>query len=142
MTNRPHSLAAAIMVLPLAAAADAPLHLITPLSQAQFEQDADVSCLQSALAYGNPDKGASTFLLKAPSGCRVPAHYHSAEEQMFVIRGSVLTGMTAMKEVALTRGGVAAMPAKAVHWFSCAGKGPCLVAVTFNQKYDIVWVTH
>ena len=142
MIKLSHLLPAGIMVFPLAAAANAPPHLITPLSQAQFMPDADVKCLQSALTHGNPDAGPSTFLLKAPPGCRVPAHYHSAEEQMFVIRGSVLTGMTAMKDVALTGGGVAAMPAKAVHWFSCIGKLPCLIAVSFNQKYDIVWITH
>jgi quercetin dioxygenase-like cupin family protein len=57
-----------------------------------------------------------------------------------VIQGSVLTGMKGMRSVILTAGGVAVMPAKAVHWFSCAGTHPCLMAVTFNQKYDIVWV--
>ena len=141
MIKLSHLLAAGIIVSPLATDGNAPLHLITPLSEAQFVQDGDVKCLQSALANGNPDTGPSTFLLKAPPGCRVPAHYHSAEEQMFVIHGSVLTGMTEMKDVTLTGGGVAAMPAKAVHWFTCTGKLPCLMAVTFNQKYDIFWVT-
>jgi len=45
-----------------------------------------------------------------------------------------------MQSVTLTAGGIAVMPAKAIHWFSCSGKDPCLMAVTFNQKYDIVWV--
>jgi quercetin dioxygenase-like cupin family protein len=114
-------------------------HLITPLKDAPFVQDDDVKCLQSALENGDPDTGPSTFLLKAPAGCRVAAHYHSAEEQMIVIQGEVLTGMKGMRSVALTAGAVAVMPSKAVHWFSCRGKDPCLMVVTFNQKYDIVW---
>jgi quercetin dioxygenase-like cupin family protein len=114
-------------------------HLIIPLKDAPFVQDGDVKCLQGALENGDPDTGPSTFLLKAPAGCRVAAHYHSAEEQLIVIQGSVLTGMKGMPSVALTAGGVAVMPAKAVHWFSCRGKNPCLMVVTFNQKYDIVW---
>jgi quercetin dioxygenase-like cupin family protein len=114
-------------------------HLITPLKDAPFVQDGDVKCLQSALENGDPDTGPSTFLLKAPAGCRVAAHHHSAEEQLIVIRGEVLTGMKGMRSVALAAGGVAVMPAGAVHWFSCRGKDPCLMVVTFNQKYDIVW---
>jgi quercetin dioxygenase-like cupin family protein len=120
--------------------AETPQHAIMPLADAHFVQDDDVKCLESALENGNPDTGPSTFLLKAPAGCRVAAHYHTAEEQLIVIQGSVLTGMKGMHSVVLTAGGIAVMPAKAVHWFSCSGKHPCLMAVTFNQKYDIVWV--
>ena len=36
--------------------------------------------------------------------------------------------------------GFAVMPGKAVHWFSCSGKDACLMVVTFDKKYDIVWV--
>jgi quercetin dioxygenase-like cupin family protein len=114
--------------------------LITPLEKARFAQDDDVKCLMTALENGNPDTGPSTFLLKAPAGCRVAPHYHTAEEQLIVIRGKVLTEMKGMRSVELTAGGVAVMPAKAVHWFSCTGKDACLMVVTFNQKYDIVWV--
>jgi|HubBroStandDraft_2_1064218.scaffolds.fasta_scaffold246098_2 quercetin dioxygenase-like cupin family protein len=124
----------------LAAAAPAAAHAITPLKDAPFSQDEDVKCLESALETGNPDTGPSTFLLKAPAGCRVPAHYHSAQEQLIVVRGSVATGMKGMRSVTLTAGGFAVMPGKAVHWFSCEGKNPCLMVVTFDQKYDIVWV--
>jgi quercetin dioxygenase-like cupin family protein len=113
---------------------------VTPLKDAAFAQDQDVKCLQSALENGDPDTGPSTFMLKAPAGCRVKAHYHTAEEQLIVVRGSVSTGMKGMHSVVLTAGGVAVMPSKAIHWFSCSGKDPCLMVVTFNQKYDIVWV--
>jgi quercetin dioxygenase-like cupin family protein len=123
-----------------ASASVAMSHLITPLEKARFGQDDDVKCLMTALENGNPDTGPSTFLLKAPAGCRVAPHYHTAEEQLIVIRGKVLTEMKGMRSVELTAGGVAVMPAKAVHWFSCTGKDACLMVVTFNQKYDIVWV--
>ncbi len=140
---------AILIVLPLtvmgnpadtSTAAEPAHHVLTPLKDAAFAQDGDVKCLQSALETGNPDTGPSTFLLKAPAGCRVAAHYHSSEEQLIVIRGNVLTGMKGMHSVTLSAGGFAVMPAKAIHWFSCSGKDPCLMAVTFSQKYDIVWV--
>jgi len=123
-----------------AAGAETAHHAVTPLKDAPFVQDGDVKCLKSALENGDPDSGPSTYLLKASAGCRVAPHYHTAEEQLIVIQGSVLTGMNGMHSVTLTAGGIAVMPAKAVHWFRCSGKDPCLMAVTFNQKYDIVWV--
>jgi quercetin dioxygenase-like cupin family protein len=119
--------------------AEAAHHGVVALAEAVFVQDEDVKCLKSALENGSPDTGPSTFLLKAPAGCRVAPHSHTAEEQLIVIRGRVLTGMVGMRDVVLTAGGIAVMPAKTIHWFSCSGKDPCLMAVTFNQKYDIVW---
>jgi quercetin dioxygenase-like cupin family protein len=130
---------ALLAALPFAAWSET-RHAVTPLEDAPFVQDDDVPCLMSALENGNPDTGPSTFLLKAPAGCRVAAHYHTAEEQLIVIRGRVLTGMKGMRSVTLTAGGIAVMPGKAIHWFSCSGKDPCLMVVTFSQKYDIVWV--
>jgi quercetin dioxygenase-like cupin family protein len=129
-----------LSLLPLTFTSGAVQHSIIPLKDAPFSQDEDVKCLQGALENGDPEAGPSTFLLKAPPGCRVAAHYHTAEEQLIVIQGSVTTGMKGMPEVALTAGGFAVMPGKAVHWFSCSGKIPCLMAVTFDKKYDIVWV--
>jgi quercetin dioxygenase-like cupin family protein len=114
--------------------------VVRPLNDAKFTPDEDVECLSDALENGDPDTGPSTFLLKGDPGCDVPAHYHTAEEQLIVIRGSVWTAMSGMHGALLTAGGVAVMPGKAVHWFSCRGKTPCLMVVTFDRRYDIVWV--
>src|SRR5437879_11676602 len=90
-----------------------PRGIVTPLSSAKLVFDGEPACLKVARENGDPDKGASTFLLEAPSGCVVPAHYHSAEEQLMVIRGDVLTGMDGMAEATLGPGGFAMMPSKA-----------------------------
>ena len=113
---------------------------VTPLSAAKFEADGDVKCLTSALENGNPDTGPSTFLLKAPPGCVVPKHLHSAEEQLIVVRGIVSTGMEGMQAQNLGPGGFAMMPGKAIHWFTCTAKQECLMFVTFDRKYDITWI--
>src|SRR5882762_8203803 len=67
--------------------------VVTPLASANLVFDGEPACLKVARENGDPDIGASTFLLEAPSGCVVPAHYHTAEEQLMVVRGDVLTGM-------------------------------------------------
>ena len=116
-----------------------PHGIVTPLAGANLVFDGEPVCLKVARENGNPDKGASTFLLEAPSGCVVPAHYHTAEEQLMVVRGDVLTGMDGMPETTMGPGGFAMMPSKAMHWFTCKSKDTCLMFVTFDRKYDIVW---
>jgi len=116
-----------------------PHGVVTPLASAKLVFDGEPSCLKVAPENGHPDKGASTFLLEAPSGCVVPPHYHTAEEQLMVVRGDVLTGMDGMAEATLGPGGFAMMPSKAMHWFTCQSKDACLMFVTFDRAYDIVW---
>src|SRR5207249_2729259 len=70
-----------------------PHGVVTPLASANLVFDGEPACLKVARENGDPDKGPSTFLLEAPSGCVVPPHYHTAEEQWIVVRGDVLTGM-------------------------------------------------
>jgi quercetin dioxygenase-like cupin family protein len=113
--------------------------VVTPLANAKLASDGAPSCLKGALENGDPNTGASTFVLEAIPGCVVPAHYHTAEEQLIVVRGDVLTGMEGMAEQTLGPGGFAMMPGKAMHWFTCQSKEACLMFVTFDRTYDIVW---
>jgi quercetin dioxygenase-like cupin family protein len=117
----------------------APHGVVIPLASANLVADGKPDCLKVARENGDPDKGASTFLLEAAPGCVVPPHYHTAEEQLIVVRGDVLTGMDGMAEATLGPGGFAMMPSKAMHWFTCQSKGTCLMFVTFDRTYDIVW---
>jgi quercetin dioxygenase-like cupin family protein len=131
---------AMLLIVAASSPAQAPHHgVVKPLSSAKLTSDGQPPCLKSALENGNPDSGASTFLLEATPGCVVPAHYHTAEEQLIVVRGDVLTGMDGMSEKILGPGGFAMMPSKAMHWFTCQSKAPCLMFVTFDRTYDIVW---
>jgi len=116
-----------------------PRGIVTPLASANLVFDGEPTCLKVARENGDPDKGPSTFLLQAPSGCVVPAHYHTAEEQLMVVQGDLLTGMDGMAEARLSHGGFAMMPSKAMHWFTCKSKDTCLMFVTFDRMYDIVW---
>lgn len=109
------------------------------LSDVKFEGD-ETKCLRSATENGNPDTGPSTFILKAAPNCKVPWHYHTAEEQLIVTQGKVQAEMEGMPAARLESGGFAMMPSKVKHRFSCESKTECVMFVTFDRKYDIVWV--
>jgi quercetin dioxygenase-like cupin family protein len=112
---------------------------VKPLAEIKFEGD-ETKCLRSATENGDPDTGPSTLILKAAPKCNVPWHYHTAEEQLIVTQGSVLTEMDGMPAASLDPGGFAMMPSKVKHRFSCESKTECIMFVTFDRKYDIVWV--
>jgi CubicO group peptidase (beta-lactamase class C family) len=116
-------------------------HAVTPLLNAKFILDEDVSCLSDALETGDPEKGPSTFALKARPGCLVPWHYHTAQEQLIVVQGTILTEMQGMRPASLGPGGFAFMQSQEKHQFTCAGAGECLLFVMFDRSYDIHWVT-
>ncbi len=111
----------------------------TPLDSIRFEADSDVKCLLSAVETGDPDKGPSTIILKAPAGCVVPWHFHTAQEQAVVIRGVVKMEMSGSPAMSLGPGAFAVMAGKVPHQFSCEHKEVCLILVWFDGKYDITW---
>jgi quercetin dioxygenase-like cupin family protein len=111
-----------------------------PVSSVKFEQDSDVKCLMYALEAGDPETGASTHILKASPQCVIPWHYHTAEEQLVVIDGTVSAEMDGMAATLLGPGGFAMMPSKKKHKFSCGAEKECLMIVSFDRRYDIVWL--
>jgi quercetin dioxygenase-like cupin family protein len=120
-------------------AQDKPMGAMTPLASVKFSRDNDVKCLRSALETGDPTKGPATFILKAPPGCVVPWHSHTAEEQLIIISGAVLAEMTDHPATRLEAGGFAVMGGRMAHQFTCQGKSPCIMFVAFDGAYDIFW---
>ena len=106
----------------------------------KFPKDDKPDCLQFAMENGDLKTGPSTALRKAAPNCVVPPRYHTAEEQLIIDRGEVSTGMEGMPDTILGPGGFAMMASKQAHWFTCTAKEECLMFVTFDRAYDIVWV--
>jgi quercetin dioxygenase-like cupin family protein len=122
-----------------ALAEDNPMGAVKPLAAVKFAQDNDVKCLQSALEAGNPTKGASTFILKAPPGCVVPWHSHTAQEQLIIIAGAVLAEMTDHPSTRLGPGGFAMMEGHMANQFTCQGKAACVFFYTLYRDFDNLW---
>lgn len=114
--------------------------IVRQLSEVRFPAGEGPDCLQFFLENGDMKAGPSTAIMKAKPSCVVPPHYHTAEEQLIIVKGDVSTGMQGMQDTVLGPGGFAMMPSKQPHWFSCTGKEECLMFVTFDRAYDIVWL--
>jgi hypothetical protein len=130
---------AAVFAGGMALAQGTTMGALKPLPLVRFSPDQDVKCLASALETGDPAVGHSTWILKAPPGCVVPWHWHTAEEQLIVVSGSVLAEMIDHPPTRLGSGGFAVMGGHMAHQFTCQGRSACLMFVTFDQTYDIFW---
>jgi mannose-6-phosphate isomerase-like protein (cupin superfamily) len=110
-----------------------------PLPSVQFKPDDDVKCLSSALEAGDAKTGPSTWVLRAPNGCVVPWHTHTAEEQLIIVSGSIVAEMLDHAPTQLGPGGFAMMGSHMPHQFTCRSKSGCLMFITFDGAYDIKW---
>jgi mannose-6-phosphate isomerase-like protein (cupin superfamily) len=122
-----------------ALAEDAMTGSAKPFGSVPFMPDHDVACLAAALETGNPVTGPSTWILRAPPGCVVPWHSHTAEEQLIVVRGSINAEMGSHPPTQLEPGGFAVMGSHMAHEFACQGPVACVMFVIFDRAYDIKW---
>ena len=79
------------------------------------------------------------MLLKLASGCRVPWHWHTANETLVVISGR---GSLAMKDsprpLPFVPGAYASLPSHHVHQASCSSA--CLLFNTADAAFDVHYV--
>lgn len=96
------------------------------------------ACATAAVDEGDPSKGQALFLVKATSGCVVPMHWHTANENLMIVSGSGKLEMKDGKPEAVASGDYAYMPAKQAHQFTATS------ATTFflysDGKFDIHYV--
>jgi quercetin dioxygenase-like cupin family protein len=88
---------------------------------------------------GDPAKGASTMVLKATKGCKVPWHWHSASEQIMMTAGSGKLEMKDGKPATMRAGAYGLMPAHHVHQFSCM-TASCTLFLRSDGVFDIHYV--
>lgn len=95
-------------------------------------------CATAAILRGNPRSGPAWVLLKLTSGCRVPWHRHTANEDLVAISGQ---GTLAMKDgppLKIVPGAFASLPSGHIHQASCSRT--CLFFSIADAAFDIHYV--
>ena len=141
--RRPSIWALAICLVALSVSAslanDFAMGIVKPFPSVQFTPNDNVKCLSSALEAGDPTTGPSTWVLRAPNGCVVPWHSHTAGEQLIIVAGNVVAEMPGRTPAQLGPGGFAMMGNHIPHQFTCQSKPGWLMFITFDGAYDIKW---
>lgn len=95
-------------------------------------------CATAAIVRGDPRWGPAWVYLKLASGCRVPLHWHSANEDLIVISGKGSITMTHGPTLPFVPGAYASLPAKHTHQASCTRT--CLLFSIADAAFDIHYV--
>ena len=96
------------------------------------------ACTTGSVQSGDPAKGASIILAKAVTGCAIPWHWHTPNENLMMVAGTARAEMKDGKAVTLQAGAFALMPAKHVHRFTCTKT--CLLYIYSDAAFDIHYV--
>jgi quercetin dioxygenase-like cupin family protein len=148
MTMRSNGIRALLIMLGAAAAVgvSAPIHatdtdqMVTLNPQTlKFAPIPDLpGCASAAVLRGDPRTGPAWVLLKLASGCRVPWHWHTANETLLVISGR---GTLAIKDgppLQFVPGAYTSLPSHHTHQASCSRA--CLLFNTADAAFDIHYV--
>jgi quercetin dioxygenase-like cupin family protein len=95
-------------------------------------------CTMGSVQSGDPSKGGAVLLLKAATGCKIPWHWHTADEQLMMVSGRAKIDMKDGTPVTLRPGDYIALPGKGVHQFTCLAS--CMTFNVTAKAFDIHYV--
>ena len=131
------SLGVFLVVAATSASSDSPREaIIHPLQNANFSSASDLPCLSTAVEAGNPATGPSAVLVKMGKGCMASWHFHTAAEELIVIKGELKVEMFSLPLAILGPGGYAQVPSNEKHQYTCSAKGECLWFVRIDRAFD------
>ena len=95
------------------------------------------SCMTISAQRGDPMKGAAVLLLQVKSGCVVPWHWHTANENLMMVSGNGKSEMSGGAHT-MAMGDYLYLAGKQVHQFTCVSS--CLVFDVIDDAFDIHYV--
>lgn len=96
------------------------------------------SCATAAILRGNPRSEPAWVLLKLASGCRVPWHWHTANETLVVISGKGRVEMKDGPPLDFVPGAYASLPSRHAHQAICSRE--CLLFNGADAAFDVHYV--
>jgi quercetin dioxygenase-like cupin family protein len=96
------------------------------------------ACASAAILRGNPRFEPAWVLLKLASGCRVPWHWHTANETLLVISGRGIVEMKDGLPLKFVPGAFSSLPSHHMHQATCFSA--CLLFNTADAAFDVHYV--
>ncbi len=125
--------------------------LITPLAQSQDQMPYAAmasskfmtlpvlpACMTISAQHGDPMKGPAILLIKFKSGCVVPWHWHTYDENLMMVSGKGKAEMKSGGSHPMAMGDYIYLAGKGVHQFTCIST--CLVFDSIGGAFDIHYV--
>lgn len=127
----------ALILAPLPArAAEAPAPVVKAAGDIDYHASGSLPPgAEYHLIYEEPKTHAVQTLVRMPRGYVLPAHRHSYDETIFVLKGKVVLGFGDRSET-LAAGGYAVVPAETVFTMKIEGFGGAQFLAAFNGPFD------
>ena len=115
---------------------------VTPAKDVKWEQAPGMpEGIKTVLQYGDPVKGPYIILLRFPKGTLNPAHWHSADEAVTILKGTMVTGegkaLGEGKAHEVSPGGYFIIPGKTPHWGKVTSEEDVILTRLGNGPRDI-----
>jgi Domain of unknown function (DUF4437) len=126
------------LALPVATyAADAGKPVAMTPDQMKWVANPGAPGVMTAVAWGDPDKGAHGAFHKFTSGFAAPLHTHSANTRIVVISGTMAMSGADGKEMKFPPGSFYTQPNTFPHVTKCLAASGCLVYLEADGKWDL-----
>lgn len=99
--------------------------------------DAPPGC-EHIMFRGDPQSEPFQKVYRFPKGWVFPKHWHSAAEDLVMIRGLIVLGSEGGREQTLRTGDYAHIPATLVHWGNCPEECVFYLAVDGPDSFNVV----
>ena len=96
------------------------------------------ACMTLSAQHGDPMKGAAILLIRFKSGCVVPWHWHTSNENLLMVSGKAKGEMKSGGAHSLAVGDYLFLPAKQAHQFTCISS--CVLFDVIDGAFDIHYV--
>lgn len=96
------------------------------------------ACATFAAQRGDPTKGAAVLLLKLKSGCVIPWHWHTSNENLMMVSGKAKAEMKTGGSHMMTAGDYMYLPSKQGHQFNCMSS--CSLFDQTDGAFDIHYI--
>ena len=117
-------------------AADAPAPIVKASGDIDFHASGSLPPgAEYHLLYEEPATHAVELIVRMPKGYALPAHRHTYDETMYVIKGKLVLGFGARTQT-VAAGGYAVIPAGTVFTMTVEGFGGAQFIASFNGPFD------
>jgi quercetin dioxygenase-like cupin family protein len=137
MIRTPILLSALALLSPHGWAADAPAPVVKASGDIDFHASGSLPPgAEYHLLYEEPTTHAVELIVRMPKGYSLPAHRHTYDETMYVIKGKLVLGFGAQTQT-VSPGGYAVIPAGTVFTMTVGGFGGAEFIAAFNGPFDV-----
>lgn len=133
-------LTAALALIPLlgwAADTSAPAPVVKASGDIDFHASGSLPPgAEYHLIYEEPTTHAVELIVRMPRGYSLPAHRHTYDESMYVIKGKLVLGFEGGRTETVGAGGYAVVPAGTIFTMKIEGFGGAQFIAAFNGPFD------